>query len=378
MSTLSELTSEINTRINTNSLGEVTAEDLRTVLIDMSAKILADVALVADEVTSGSITQGDQVLMIFGDSTVASSLPSSDQTAAAAAYTPSPYIHVMDQDGAFVQYTPGTMAGLDHLTNSPAIGPDYAFVAKWRARFPTTNLYICKCAASGACQARGNPWGSLTLSASGGVFTQTGGASTVNHGVIVGAGIPTGTYCIDNVNNLLGTIGTAGQNHGITFSSITASEMLGLSSFSPTEGCLYSGYAGSITNGARGLVNTALATLNNPRIRTLIYSMGTNDIATSVSDAETLFPRDMTAFLSTFDADFPVPNSVIKRFLMRPSVTFSNAQVTAVRNAVANEAATRSNTYMIDMDSYAHWDGVHWEIAGVNAAANFAFDQTFP
>jgi len=282
----------------------------------------------------------------------------------------------MNQDGAFVQYTPGTMAGLNHLANSPLCGPELQFVQRWKSRFPTKDLYICKCAAGGATQARGNAYGTDTTSANAGVLTSTGpvGANTV----LIGTGIPTGTYVLDTSAHTLGTIGTVGQNTSITFASTTTSLLDGMNSGSPTEGCLYSGHFGLISNGVRGLINTAISGLNNPRIRAMIYSFGINDCATSLSDATNLFPRDMAAFFSQFDIDFPVANSVIKRFLLRPKLDGASSQQDVIRAAVANEAATRSNTYMIDTDSYVRWDNVHYDKAGITIASNFAFDHTFP
>src|SRR6478609_10422069 len=147
MTTLSDLIGEINSLLPTNTTGEISPSDLRTVLIDMAAQILADVDSIASIVTSGTLNLGDQVLMVVGDSTMQSGWSTADQNAAVASYTASPLIHVMNQDGAFVQYTPGTMAGLNHLANSPLCGPELQFVQRWKSRFPTKDLYICKCAA---------------------------------------------------------------------------------------------------------------------------------------------------------------------------------------------------------------------------------------
>lgn len=318
----------------------------------------------------GAALPYDPVLVIIGDSNGRGNAQTSDQAAFVSSYVADPKVQVLNASGAFVQYVPGTLAGMNGLANSAFVGSEIGFIQQFRAKYPLNTLYVIKLTSAGAYQSRGISIGTITASISGHILTATAG-TPVSNSLVTGTNVPTSTYIpfISSGSDwYISKAGTAGlPNYTVASTSMTMYNFT--LSFSPTEGGLYNGIGASLTNAYRGKAATGLATLSNPKIIAVAQFLGTNDMAQS-STAD-LFQTDATAFIAQYRADLSVPSDCP---IILPRVRSGATASTTVRAAQAAIAAADANVFLIDLDDLSVYDGTHYTIAGLTTIGARLFD----
>lgn len=318
----------------------------------------------------------DPVLVVKGDSQAKGT--ADDQAAFVAAYVADPKVQILNAAGAFVQYTPGTAggSGLAYGSNDTGVGPEIGFIAKFRAAYPASTLYIIKEGNPGAFQARGPAiGGAFNISSVGGnAYTVNSGALSGSNTLVVGAGIETGVYI--PFSNFLSVAGLNGGRSGPAFGPSAVTQYNATLSWSPTEGLCYSGNSGNINNAARARLVSALATLvsggKNPQIIATMLVLGTNDKTDTGSTAT--FQTDTTAFINQYRAGWSI--SGVPTTMAR--VTNSGSGGLTVRAAQLAIKGAMTKVGLVDMDAQPiSADSVHWRIAGLQAMGGAAFDFTY-
>jgi hypothetical protein len=317
------------------------------------------------------------LLMLPGDSNGRGSAATADQNAFIAAYQADSKVKALStsggSNGSFANdYAPGTLTGLNALVNTGNVGAEAGFIARFRAAYPNNTLYVAKVASVGSYITRGVSTGTLTGSISGNVLTVTSGTVVLNS-LIVGTGVPAGTYISSLKSGNDYFIAKAGQATAVnyTVASTTLTTYAYTLSWSSTEGGLWNGIGGQITNGYRAKLLTALASLANPRIVAVGSVIGSNDAANAGTAA---FQSDMTAFLARLRSDITIPSGTPIIQARQGSGT-QQATISAAQDAIALSDA---DFELVATDDLTRIDGTHFDIASLLTIGDRMFDVAAP
>lgn len=327
---------------------------------------------------SGPVLPYAPVFIVPGDSNGRGTTASGEQAAMIASYTVSDKVLVRNMAGAWVTYTPGTMAGIHQRTNDGTVGAEMEFIKRFRAAYPNDTLYLIKDTSAGSYQTRGASIGTITgsISGGGGSFPEITFTGTLNdNDLIVGSGVPTGFYAMFNSaggRKYVGDISRVGTNPGATtVSSTSMTRYNSTASWSSAEGGIYNGISNNASLGAKARWVPAVASVPNGRVVGIIHVLGTND-AGSTTTADR-FANDLDLMDTRLNADLPLSNAIIATV----RVGTGGTPFDTVRAAQAAKAAASAQWEMIDTDDLTRWDGTHWNAAGLNAIGDRAFDFIF-
>jgi hypothetical protein len=318
----------------------------------------------------------DPVLIVLGDS---QALGTADDAAAfTAGYVADAKVAVLGASGSFVPYAPGTMAGLYYGNNNGSPGSEAGFIAKFRAAYGNT-LRIIKYGASGSFQSRTPSTGTCTGSISGNLLTVTSAAGTYpsDNTLIVGTGIPTGVYVAfrnGSTNQFYVYQTGIAANPSLSVASTTITKYNHSISWSTSEGGLFEGGSGSVTNGMRSRVPTALAAMTagglNPRVIAVLQLLGTNDMGYAASASA--FGSAASAFIAREKAAWPL--AYAKIILPRVTAEAGAGSVT-IRAAQAAIADADPQVFLLDTDGFGKGaDTTHFNMAGLTAIGAAAYD----
>lgn len=309
------------------------------------------------------------VHLIIGDSQARGS--ADDATAYNSAYVSDPLVQAVTSTPSVVTYAPGTNTGLNAFANTGNPGSEIGFFPRWKLAFPTKNLVVLKAASAGSFASRGTSLGTFTGSVTGNTLSVSAGTVALGD-LIVAAGIPTGTYIASSAGGSDYFLATAGSTVSPSFSlsSTTVTRYPYTNSWSPTEGGLWNGVGGSVTNGYRQRIVNLLATMTDPRIIGLTIFLGDNDKSNSTTAAA--FQSELAALITRVRADIPVGKAPIA--LVRPKG--AGADPLVVRAGMAAVAATYPQAAVIDVDDASvGGDSLHYNISGLTTAGSRIFDH---
>ena len=343
-------------------------------------------AAVTDPVKGGGMVTlpYDPVLIVMGDSNARGSATAPDQAAYVAAYVPDPKVQVLNASNVFVQYVPGTLAGMNGLANTGNVGAEIGFIRRFRAAWPNNTLYIIKLASVGSTQTRGpgstgTPQ-AITASITAGKITPTSPAALLAaNGLILGEGLPTGLItggAETGVTSYCYTIGSTTLPSGLNVASqamtyYPASVTTG--AWSPAEGTLWSGLASSITNGYRNKSVVGLGTLATKKIVAVMHMLGTNDKASPLGAAVwTRYQADAQALIASMKANWSLPAS---QPIILARVRGSDTGSLAVRSYQQDIVTADPQCQLMDMDGYSTHDGTHFPISQLDLIGDAVFGR---
>jgi hypothetical protein len=312
----------------------------------------------------------DPILIVQGDSQARGTYAAGEQAAAVAAYTVTDKVKIRNGAGAWVDYTPGTVAGIMNSANDANVGPELGFIERFRAAYPENTLYIVKTGQPGSFQSRGASVGTVTGSSSGTVLTvESGSVSAMN--VLFGTGVPSGLYAATfSAPWQLGRVGLSGyQTPSPAIPSGTVmTRYNGYLSWSVRDGVLFEGSAGGVNDQHRARVASALSSLPNGRVVGVLHVLGSNDM--SATDPASRFSEDLDLAVTRMRAAWNLSNARI----LLPRVPNTLAASGTVRAAQNAKALSDPMIDLIETDDLTRWDGLHWNLAGGKAIGSRAFD----
>lgn len=325
----------------------------------------------------------DPVLIVMGDSNARGSATAPDQAAYVAAYVPDPKVQVLNASNVFVQYVPGTIAGMNALSNTGSVGAEIGFIRRFRATYPNNTLYVIKIAAAGSTQTRGPGTGTpqaITASITNGRVTPTSPAALLAaNGLILGASVPVGIInggADTGVTSYVYTIGTTVFPGGLNVASQAMTyypASITTGAWSITEGTLWSGLASSITNGYRNKSVVGLASLTNKKIVAVLHMLGTNDKASALGAAVwTRYQADAQALIASMKANWSLPAS---QPIILARVQGSDTGSLAVRSYQQDIVTADPQCQLMDMDGYSTHDGIHFPISQLDLIGDAVFGR---
>lgn len=324
----------------------------------------------------GVVLPFNPVVVMQGDSQSKGTPTAGEIAAYKASYVVTDKVKVLNNSNAWVNYDPNNnLSGVDlYSTTTGNAGFEAGFIPKFLAAYPSNTLYLAKFAGSGSFQGRAaSSVGTITGSISGNILTVTAGTPQQNM-LIIGTGVPAGTYIMFQQSGNNWYVGKLGQasNVNYTVASTTLTMWNAALSWSSAEGTLYNGHSNSITNQTRGKLTAGLATLTNYRIVSWLSVLGTNDMSNTTTGAA--FEAAQSAFFTRIASDFDLTNAQI----VMPRVMTGGTASTTVRAAqAANKAADPTKRKLFDMDDGTLHDGTHWNYAALVAGGQRWFDVTF-
>lgn len=332
--------------------------------------------------SSGGATLPYNPVLILGpgDSNLTGSSAAADQAAAVAAYVPNPKILTLNASTQFVTYTPGTVTGMNNWSNTPQVGAEIGFINRFTAAYPNNTLYIIKLGRAGGYQTRGPSTGSFTGSTATNVLTKSSGTDPALNEILVGDGtVPLGAI-VNSVKTAstewflsrVQPVAGGSTSYSATVASQTLTRYLATQSLSPDEGTLWSGLAGSTTNGYRARAVNGLALVpGTKKIVLVTHQLGTNDKA-AIAGVYSRYRNDAEVLIAAMKLNYGLTSDIP---IVMHRVRGTDTGSLSVRSDQAAIDAADAQVQLMDMDTYPVWDTTHFTIAGLTSIGEALFDN---